>query len=121
LALIHIIKKELKLSDSEYRSILKQAAGVDSAKELDEEKFRKLMHFFVRSKHYRLNPYGLTIKQKLYIEYLANKLGWKKGHLDNFINKYYHKLGVDKLTRKEAMKAIESLKHVREHAGSRNN
>jgi len=112
LALIHIIKKELKLSDSEYRNILQQAAGVNSAKDLDEEKFKKLMKFFVRSRHYQANPFGLTIKQKLYIKYLAQKIGWSQKHLNNFIHKYYHKSDVNNLTRKEAIKAIESLKNV---------
>lgn len=115
LALIHIIKKELNLNDRAYRDILQQATGVGSAKDLDEEKFRKLMKYFVRSQYYRLNPYGLTIKQKLYIKYLAQKLDWTQVHLNNFIHKYYRKSAVDKLTRREAIKAIESLKNVMQH------
>lgn len=115
LALIHIIKKELKLSNGEYRNILQEAAGVDSAKGLDEEKFRKLMRYFVRSKHYQVNKFGLTIRQKLYIKFLAQKLSWSDNHLKNFIRKYYHKPHIDKLTRKEAIKVIESLKNILEH------
>ena len=91
LAVIHIVKKELNLSDEEYREILQRVAGVSSAKDLDEEKFQKLMRFFVRSKHYRVNQFGLTIRQKLYIKYLAKELGWGEDHLDNFVHKYYHK------------------------------
>lgn len=115
LALIHIIKKELNLSDAEYRNILRQATGVSSAKELDEEKFRKLMKYFVRSGYYRINPGGMTIRQKLYVGYLARRLGWTDEHLGNFIRKYYHKPRIDLLTRKEAIKAIESLKKVKQH------
>ncbi len=115
LALIHIIKKELKLSDAEYRNILQQAAGVRSAKDLNDEKFRKLMYYFVRSRHYRLNPFGLTIRQKLYMDYLVRELSWTGKHLNNFIHKYYHKAGVYKLDRKEAIKVIESLKSIRGH------
>ena len=37
LAAIHILKKELALTDAEYRDILRHAAGVVSAKYLDEE------------------------------------------------------------------------------------
>ncbi|MFH1338655.1 MAG: phage protein GemA/Gp16 family protein [Candidatus Omnitrophota bacterium] len=118
LALIHIIKKELNLSDGEYRDILRQATGVSSAKELDEEKFRKLMKYFVRSGYYRINPDGLTIRQKLYIGYLARRLGWTDEHVDNFIRKYYHKPRIDLLTRKEAIKTIESLKKVKQHSGT---
>ncbi len=115
MAVIHIVKKELDLSDAEYRGILQQVAGVSSAKELDDEKFRKLMNYFVRSEYYQVNPFGLTIRQKLYIKYLAKETGWEEEHLDNFIHKYYHKSNLDKLTRKEAVKVIESLKAVRQH------
>lgn len=115
MAVIHIVKKELNLSDAEYRDILQRIAGVRSAKELNEEKFRKLMNFFVRSKYYQVNPFGLTIKQKLYIKYLAKEIGWEEEHLNNFIHKYYHKFNIDKLTRKEAIKVIESLKNIKQH------
>ncbi len=114
LALIHIIKKELKLSDALYRKILRDAAGVESARDLDEAKFRKLMNYFVRSDYYRLNRSGLTIRQKLYIRHLAEALGWQNEHLDNFIHKYSHEQGLDALTKKEAMKVIESLKNIGE-------
>ena len=115
LAIVHIVKKELNLSDKEYRDILQQATGMSSARDLDEEKFKKLIKFFVRSGYYRLNPQGLTIKQKLYIKFLYKHLGWTKEHLSNFIHKYYHKSSIDKLTRKEAIKAIESLKNIKLH------
>lgn len=115
LALIHIVKKELGLKDTEYRSILKEIAGVETAKDLDEEKFRKLMNYFVRSKYYQINPLGLTIRQKLYIEYMAKELGWDKNHLLNFIKKYYHRSNILELSKIEAMKLIESLKSIKKH------
>ena len=115
LALIHIVKKELNLSDKEYRKILSESCGVSSAKDLTQEKFRKLMNYFVRSEYYRLNPQGLTIKQKLYIKYIAGSMGWDQGHLNNFIYKYYHRPEIDKLTRQEAIKLIESLKNFTQH------
>jgi len=115
LALIHIIKKELKLSDKEYRNILWEAAAVRSAKDLDEFKFKKLMRYFVRSPYYRLNPYGLTIRQKLFIKYLAEQLGWSSQHLNNFMHKYYHKPDLDNLTKKEAIKAIVALENIKQH------
>lgn len=115
IALIHIVKKELKLKDKEYRDILQTAAGVSSAKELDDGSFKKLMNYFVRSKHYRLNAYGLTLKQKIFIKYLAQQIGWDQNHLNNFIHKYYHKYDINRLTRKDAIKVIESLKNIKEH------
>lgn len=116
LALIHIVKKELGISDRDYRCILRRIAGVDSAKDLDEAKFRKLMTFFVRSDYYRANAFGMTLKQKLFIKTLARELAWDPEHLRNFIRKYYQKEGLEALTRKEASKLIESLKAIREHA-----
>lgn len=113
LALIHIIKKELDLDNNEYRNILKAAVGVSSAKELDNEKFKKLMYYFVRSPHYQINRLGLTIRQKLFIKLLAGKLAWTEGHLNNFIHKYFHKTSIDNLSRKEAIKVIEALKSIR--------
>lgn len=115
LALIHIIKKELNLSDAEYRNILQEAAGVQSAKELDRLSFRKLMNYFVRSPYYQVNRFGLTMRQKMYIKYLVQGLGWEDAHIKNFLHKYYHKFEIDKLTKKEAIKVIESLKSIKEH------
>ena len=115
IAVVHIIKKELHLSDDEYRDILFKAAGVRSAKELDEQKFRKIMRYFVRSKYYTINDNGLTLRQKLYIQYLSQQLGWTDEHCTNFIRKYYHKDCLGHLTRKEAIKVIESLKQILFH------
>lgn len=115
LAVVHIIKKELNLSDGEYRGILFNAVGVHSAKELDEAKFGKLMRYFVRSKYYLINAGGLTLRQKLYIQYLSRQFGWTDEHLANFIRKYYHKERIEDLNRKEAIKVIESLKNVKLH------
>jgi len=113
LALIHIIKRELNLSDEAYRDILFRAAGVESAKDLDAAKFRKLMNHFVRSPYYRVNQRGLTLRQKILIQSLARDLGWDTRHLDNFIRKYHHCPGCLDLSRREAINVIESLKQIR--------
>jgi len=54
LAVIHIVKKELSLSDGEYRNILERITGVRSAKDLTDNQFHKLMRYFVRTRHYRV-------------------------------------------------------------------
>jgi hypothetical protein len=115
LALIHVVKKELKLSDPDYRCILRRIAGVESARDLDEAGFRKMMRFFVRSDYFRANSFGMTLKQKLFIKALVSQLGWEETHLTNFVRKYYQKDGLDALDRKDASKLIESLKAIREH------
>ena len=118
LALVHIVKKELKLSDPDYRCILRRIAGVASAKDLDEAGFRKLMRFFVRSDYFRANSLGMTLKQKLFIKSLASQLGWEDTHLRNFVRKYYQKDGLEALDRRDASHLIESLKAVRAHETS---
>lgn len=112
LALIHIVKRELNLSDQEYRDRLEQVAGVRSARDLDEEGFRRLMRSFARSSHYQVNPHGLTLRQKLFIDHLVADLAWDQGHLHNFLNKYYKKGRVEELSRKEASKVIVALQKI---------
>jgi protein-disulfide isomerase-like protein with CxxC motif len=115
LAVIHIVKKELGLSDDEYRDMLEQYAGVRSAKDLDENGFRKLMHYFVRSRHYRDGRDVITLRQKMYIKHLVAEAGWQDDHFVNFMKKYYRKLTLDSFSRKEASKLIESLKNIIKH------
>ena len=115
LAVIHIVKRELGFADEEYRDFLEKSCGVRSAKELDEISFRRLMRDFAKSRHYLLNPEGLTIRQKLYILYLVEDLGWSRSHFNNFLYKYYHKVDVDNCSKVEASRVIESLKQVKKH------
>ena len=115
LAVIHIVKRELGLSDDEYREILQRETGVRSAKDLDEKGFRRLMRYFAGSRHYRINRYGLTFRQKLFINHMVDDLGWDIQHFKNFLNKYYKKTEVDKLTKREASNVIESLKNILKH------
>lgn len=117
LAVIHIVKKELALSDDEYRDILEKVTGVRSARDLDEQGFRKLMNHFARSGYYRINREGMTIRQKIYIKHLFDDLKWSTQHFANFLKKYYKKENIDKLTKKEASKVIESLKNILKHDG----
>ncbi len=112
LAVIHITKKELGLDDAEYRETLEKVTGVRSSRDLDEAGFRKLMRYFARSRHYRVNERGLTFRQKLYIRHLVEDLGWNQFHFLNFLHKYYHVDAVEKLDKREASKLIESLKHI---------
>ena len=115
LALIHIVKKELALSDEEYRAILRREAGVDSAKDLTDESFRQLMRFLVRSPHFTPNANGLTLRQKLYIKHLQQALGWDDEHLCNFIHKYHGCTTLEDLSRVAASKTILAMKHMQSH------
>ncbi|HIJ79156.1 MAG: DUF1018 domain-containing protein [Desulfobulbaceae bacterium] len=115
LAVIHIVKKELGLSDSQYRDTLEKITGVRSAKDLDDQSFHKLMRYFTRSKHYRQNKNSITFRQKMYLKHLQNDLAWDDSHFTNFLHKYYKTDKIDSLTKPEAGKVIESLKHILAH------
>ncbi|MEI7880330.1 MAG: phage protein GemA/Gp16 family protein [bacterium] len=115
LALIHIVKKELGLSDEEYRAILRREAGVDSAKDLTDDSFRQLMRYLVRSRHYTVNPDGLTLRQKLYIKHLQQALGWDDEHLNNFLHKYHSCTSLAALPRAAASKTILAMEHMQSH------
>ena len=118
LAVIHIVKRELGLSDDDYRDILQRETGVRSAKDLDEKGFRRLMRYFTRSGYYRSSRFSLTFRQKLYIKHLVDNLGWSQHHFNNFLKKYYKKPEIEKLTKSEASKVIESLKNILKHRQS---
>lgn len=112
LAVIHIVKKELGVSDKEYRDTLEKVAGVRSAKDLDEAGFQRLMRYFTKSEHYRASREGITFRQKMYIKHLFDDLAWDAAHCANFLNKYYKTPRLENLSKKEASKVIESLKHI---------
>ncbi|GAB4336623.1 MAG: hypothetical protein Kow0089_07120 [Desulfobulbaceae bacterium] len=118
LAVIHIVKKELGLSDEEYRDILEKYAGVRSARDLDDRGFRRLMHYFVRSSHYRGSRDRITLRQKMYIRHLMAETGWDETHCRNFMRKYYNKSHLEDFSKKEASKLIESLKNVIRHGAT---
>ena len=118
LAVIHIVKRELGLTDQEYRDILQKNAGVRSAKDLDDNGFRKLMHYFVRSRHYRGSRDAITLRQKMFIRHLREEAGWSEEHFRNFLNKYYKRTDLNRFSKKEAGKVIESLKNIIKHRKS---
>lgn len=112
LAVIHIVKKELQISEEEYRATLEKVAGVHSARELDNPGFQRLMRYFARSKHYRASPEGITFRQRMYIKHLLQDLAWEETHYINFLKKYYKTTTTRSLSKKDASKVIESLKHI---------
>ena len=115
LAVIHIVKKELGLSEEAYRDLLYQVCGVRSAKELDDRKFLRLMRAFAASPAYRVNSQGLTFRQLLYIRSLKAQTGWDDAHFTNFLKKYYHVDTIEMLSKPEASKVINALKNIIAH------
>ena len=112
LAVIHIVKKELSLSDEEYRNILEQVAGVRSSRDLTDSQFHKLMRYFVRTLHYRVTSKGITLRQKYYIKQLKKALGWDDSHFQNYINKYFHNRELETYSKHDASNLIVALNTI---------
>ncbi|MFV1975655.1 MAG: phage protein GemA/Gp16 family protein [Candidatus Scalindua sp.] len=109
LAVVHIVKKELSLSDEEYRNILERVAGVRSSRDLTDSQFHKLMRYFVRTLHYRVTSKGITLRQKYYIKQLKKDLGWDDSHFQNYINKYFHNRNLETYSKHDASNLIVAL------------
>jgi hypothetical protein len=112
LAVIHIVKKELSLSDEEYRNILDRVAGVRSSKDLTDSQFHKLMRYFVSTQHYRATNKGITLRQKYYIKQLQKGLGWDDSHFQNYIYKYFHNRDLETYSKHDASNLIVALNRI---------
>ncbi len=121
LAVIHIVKRELSLSDDEYRNTLERIAGVRSAKDLTDDQFHKLMHYFVRTRHYRTANKGITLRQKYYLRQLKERLQWDDSHFQNYIHKYFHNRDLNTYTKHDASNLIVALKKILKIHGNSNN
>ena len=112
LAVIHIVKRELSLSDDEYRNTLERIAGVRSAKDLTDDQFHKLMRYFVRTRHYRVTSKGITLRQIYYLRQLKERLQWDDSHFRNYIHKYFHNRDLSTYTKHDASNLIVALKSI---------
>ena len=121
LAVIHIVKRELSLSDDEYRNTLERIAGVRSAKDLTDDQFHKLMRYFVRTRHYRVANKGITLRQKYYLRQLKERLQWDDSHFQNYIHKYFHNRELNTYTKHDASNLIVALKKILKIHGDSNN
>jgi hypothetical protein len=103
-AIVHIAKHDLRLDDESYRQILKGVAGVESAADLTDEGFEKVMTRFQALGFKgllpnpsqpvpkgRLIPPGsplegerMTANQQNFVTFLLEKLGWDEGHFQAF-------------------------------------
>lgn len=103
---IHVAKKDRGLDDDEYRTLLRDVTGKDSAADLTwQERARVLDRFmdlgWKPKPNKRTKPKGLVhvpdstphAQQKRYLLALARKLGWSLGGLDTRCRRQF---GVDK-------------------------
>lgn len=123
LAAIHILKQELRLSDADYRALLRETCGVESAKQLSEEGMREVMK---RLQSMRKAPKKTPTEAKIWAIWYD-----LKGFLPQHERTAAYLLGIvrrasgneavqrtadlARLTGREAYRAIEALKLRLEH------
>ena len=136
-ALIQIAKKNLRLDEESYHQILKGVAGVESATELTEKGFEKVMGRFqemgfkgLLPDPYQPVPKGrlippdspqgqerMTSNQLGFISYLLEKLNWDEGHYRAFCRRIIKK--PEPSTKRDGQKMIIGLMAVLRQRGIR--
>ncbi len=126
-AIVHIAKHDLHLDEETYRQILKGVAGVESAADLTEAGFEKVMSRFQEMGFKgllpspfqpvpkgRLIPTGspqgfesITESQQRFIAYLLEALEWDEGHYDAFCKRIIKKPSPE--TKRDGQKIIIGL------------
>ncbi len=125
LALIHIAKKELNLTDDYYRMMLQRVGGVDSSKDLNYPGFRKLMRLFRdlgwkgtgQRDEYRsvkgermVSPGQIKKIWKLWFLWVGDGNPTAKQQLRKFLFARFKVSDVRWLTYKKAYQVIEAIK-----------
>ena len=119
-ALLHVAKAQLRLTNEEYRDILRAHGGAESSKYLDEIGMERVMTFFqslgfktkqARRANLRLRASGSQIRL---IYHLMEDLGWVPKRLYGFILKMTGEDYPERLTKEQASNVIEGLKKMRD-------
>ena len=126
-ALVHIAKEDLHLDEETYHQILKGVAGVESATELTEKGFEKVMRRFqemgfkgLLPDPYQPVPKGrlippdspqgqerITSNQLGFISYLLERLNWDEGHYQAICRRIIKR--PEPLTKRDGQKMIIGL------------
>ena len=125
LAAIHILKKELCLSTDEYRDVLRRAAGVESAKFLDEDGDRAVMRALYTIRDQRRaaekerpkspeerKVWGLWYELKGYLPEAKRNAAYLSGFAERFglVKKTGGSVSFELFEPRELHKLIEALK-----------
>lgn len=116
IALLHVAKKQLRLDDDSYRDILRRCAGVDSAPDLDEIGFLRVMKYMTalgfrstwtkRTFGYRpgmASPAQVELMRKLWAEYHGPHDS--ESALNAWLSKY-HKVSALRFVSAEKARAV---------------
>jgi len=122
--LVHVAKQKLGLSDDLYRDILRRVAGVDSARDLDDAGFDRVMTEFGRlgfvstgRKRYYGDRFGMasakqvTLIRALWREYTAGAAD--EAALDRWIKRTFHVDSLRFVDAETAHKVVGALKQMK--------
>ena len=125
LAAIHILKKELALTDAEYRAVLRREASVESAKFLDEDGDRAVMRALYAIRDQRRAEFaerpkspeerkvwGLRYELKGYLPEEKRTVAYLAGFAERFglVKKTGGSVSFEQFEPQEFHKLIEALK-----------
>ena len=122
LAVIHVAKKQLHLSDKSYRSLLYQTSRVRSAKDLGHAGFVQVMQRFEKlgfksdyNKHdYGQRPGMATLSQLKYIRSLWRQYASypSERNLNKWLERQFHVSSLRFVDQETAAKVIVTLKRM---------
>ena len=113
LALIHIARNQIEISEEDYRALLRSNFKVDSSKNLTPTQFKKLMEIFENKLGFVRVTGELSQAQYKKIRKICNLLKWNRERINGFVTRQLgeHK-AIETLNKSEANKVIEGLKGV---------
>ena len=123
-ALVHVAKKELGLSDDEYRAIMRQVTGVESSKHMDQYDFEDFMQYmaalgfkadftktFYGRRHGMASPGQVSLIRQLWDEYTDGRT--TDLALGKWLTRTFKVSALRFVTSEQAPKAIAALKAVK--------
>lgn len=130
IALVHVAKKQLQLTDGQYRAVLRQEAGVESSRELDVEGFERVMQYMAalgfRSSFTRTfyghrpgmaTPRQVGLIRELWQEYTDGK--GTEASLAKWLDRTFHVSALRFLPKEAAPKAIGALRTMKKQKAAR--
>mgnify|MGYP000001600738 FL=1 len=113
LALIHIARSQIDISEEDYRNLLKNNFKVISSKNLTPFQFKKLMEIFENKLGFVRITGELSEAQYRKIRKMCNLLKWNRDRINGFVKRQLGETkAIETLDKSEANKVIEGLKGV---------
>jgi phage gp16-like protein len=123
IAVIHIAKTQLGISEEDYRAILKQQCGVESSKQLDKRGLATLMDYFAklgfkstaRARRFgqragMATPGQVTLMRKLWEEYTGVVSGDQE--MGKWLHRHFKISALRFVSSEKAPKVIHALRHM---------